>query len=238
MTRTDLVIIHSRDPDLYMLLGHILVAAGFRSMLADDLDAVDRSQVSDTLAVIVDSSERIERVTDFCSALKADPKTAHLPLLGLLRARHEQNYIRLLKAGIDEVFVRPVSPERILAYLRSLAGSGPPVAISPAFPKPRLRFGDLDFDDETRCVTGKEGTAQLSPIEFRMLKMLVEAPGRVFSRSDLIRVAWPPNHTAQARTVDVHIGNLRRILTQKTGRNIIRTIRSNGYFAEIVDDTL
>jgi two-component system phosphate regulon response regulator PhoB len=55
--------------------------------------------------------------------LKADPKTAHLPLLGLLRARHEQNYIRLLKAGIDEVFVRPVSPERILAYLRSLAGS-------------------------------------------------------------------------------------------------------------------
>jgi two-component system phosphate regulon response regulator PhoB len=69
-----------------------------------------------------------------------------------------------------------------------------------------------------------------------LLKRLLEAPGRVLSRADLIEKAWPSNHHVNARTVDVHIANLRRTLAQATGRTIIRTIRSNGYVADVTDD--
>ncbi|MFJ6322212.1 MULTISPECIES: winged helix-turn-helix domain-containing protein [unclassified Rhizobium] len=61
---------------------------------------------------------------------------------------------------------------------------------------------------------------------------MLQAPGRVFTRPELIEAAWPPNYYVQPRTVDVHIGSLRRMLEQMTGRNIIRTIRSTGYAAE------
>jgi two-component system phosphate regulon response regulator PhoB len=233
---TDLVMIHSRDPDFYVLMSHILVAAGFRASLAEDFEAVAGTDVPAMIAVLVDTCDNIDAVTAFCNALKANPSTAHLPLLALIRARHEQSYLSLLKAGIDEGFVRPVSPERILSYLRAISPSSPCSAVSPISPRPLVRFGDLDIDEQTRLVRCKTGSVQLSPIEFRLLKRLLEAPGRVLSRHDLIEAAWPANHHVNARTVDVHIAKLRRALEETTGRALIRTIRSNGYVADITHD--
>lgn len=235
---TDLVIIHSRDPDFYMLMSHILAVAGFRVSLAEDFDTVAASDVPAVVAVLVDTSDSIDDVTRFCQALKASPATAQLPLLALISARHEQSYLGLLKAGIDEGFVRPVSPERILAYLRALLGTAKGATIPSTPTRPVLRFGDLELDEQTRLVRCKSGCAQLSPIEFRLLKRLLESPGRVLSRADLIETAWPSNHHVNARTVDVHIANLRRTLARATGRTIIRTIRSTGYVADVADDDL
>jgi len=232
---TDLVIIHSSDPDFYMLMSHILAVAGFRVSLAEDFDAVAASDVAAVVAVLVDTSDNIDGVTGYCNALKTNPATAQLPLLALIRARHEHSYLGLLKAGIDEGFVRPVSPERILSYLRALSGTGKGAAVPSNPTPPVLRFGDFELDEQTRLVRGKSGDAQLSPIEFRLLKRLLEAPGRVLSRGDLIETAWPPTHHVNARTVDVHIAKLRRTLEETTGRTIIRTIRSNGYVADVTD---
>lgn len=232
---TDLVLIHSKDSDFYMLMSHILATAGFRALPAENFEAIVDVQVPAVVAVLVDTSDNIDVVTVFCKKLKANPLTAHLPLLALIRARHEQNYLGLLKAGIDEGFVRPVSPERILSYLRAISGVGSNAETSMTSTRPVLRFGDLEVDEQTRLLRCKSSSAQLSPIEFRLLRRLLETPGHVLSRNDLIETAWPPNHHVNARTVDVHIANLRRTLEETTGRVIIRTIRSNGYVAEIND---
>jgi two-component system phosphate regulon response regulator PhoB len=233
---TNLVIIHSRDPDFYILMSHILAVAGFRVLLAEDFDAVVACDVPAVVAVLVDTGNNIDGGTRFCIALKANPATAQLPLLALIPARDEHSYLGLLKAGIDEAFVRPVSPERILSYLRAILGTAKSATMPSTPTRPVLRFGDLELDEQTRLVRCKSGCAELSPIEFRLLKRLLEAPGRVLSRADLIETAWPSNHHVNARTVDVHIANLRRTLAKATGRTIIRTIRSNGYVADVTDD--
>lgn len=233
---TDLVMIHSKDPDFYMLMSHILATAGFRASLAEDFEAVMGNDVAAMVAVLVDTGDNVDVVSAFCNRLKADPATAHLPLIALILARHEQSYLSLLKAGIDEGFVRPVSPERILSYLRAISPSSPSSAVSQVSHRPLVRFGDLEIDEQTRLVRCEAGSAQFSPIEFRLLKRLLEAPGRVLSRDDLIATAWPANHHVNARTVDVHIAKLRRALEEATGRAIIRTIRSNGYVADIAND--
>ena len=233
---TDLVIIHSKDPDFCMMMSHILATAGFRALVAENVETVVISQVSAIVAVLVDTSDNVDCGTGFCNAMKANPSTAHLPLIALIRARHEQSYLSLLKSGIDEGFVRPVSPERILSYLRAIAGSSAGVVLSTTSARSALRFGNIEVDEQTRLMRCKTGSAQLSPIEYRLLKRLIQIPGRVLSREDLIEAAWPPNHHVNARTVDVHIAKLRHTLAVTTGRLIIRTIRSSGYVADAIDD--
>lgn len=235
-TMTDLVMIHSRDPDFYMLMSHILATAGFRASLAEDFESVAGAEIAAIAAVLVDTADDIDAVTAFCKTLKTSDLTSHLPLLALIRARHEQSYLNLLKTGIDDVFVRPVSPERILSYLRAISLPSSDRAGASTSPRPLFRFGDLEFDEQARLVRCKTGSVQLSPIEFRLLKRLLETPGRVLSRDDLIATAWPVNHHVNARTVDVHIAKLRRAIQETTEQVIIRTIRSNGYVADITHD--
>lgn len=232
-TMAGLVMIHTRDADFYMLLSHILAKAGFQASLVEDCETVMGADLTSIVAVLIDTCDNTNAVTSFCNGLKADPSTAHLPLLALIRARHEQSYLCLLKAGIDEGFVRPVSPERILSYLRAIRPSGSNSAMCQTSPRPVHRIGDLEVDEQTRMIRGKTASAQLSPIEFRLLLRLLEMPGRVLSRADLIATAWPVSHHVNSRTVDVHIAKLRRALEETTGSPIIRTIRSNGYVADL-----
>ncbi|MBB3979777.1 two-component system phosphate regulon response regulator PhoB [Rhizobium azooxidifex] len=227
---TDLVVIHSEDPDFYLLMSHILASAGFPTALAESADALSKSKAADALATIVDCSADPSTVLLFCRAHKSNSATAHLPLLALIPARQECHLLQLLKAGIDEVFVRPVSPEHIIAYLNGLCDKrhGHVRVRS----QPILRFGDLEIDEPLPMIKSDIGSAQLSPIEFRLLKRLIEEPGRVRDRNDLIEAAWPPNFHVEHRTVDVHIAKLRRRLEQTTGKKMIRTIRSNGFVVD------
>ena len=231
---TDLVLIHSQDPDFYILMSHILATAGFRASLADDFESVAGCDAPPLIAVLVDASDDMEGVTSFCTRIKGNSSTAHLPLLALIRANQEQGYLSLLKAGIDEGFVRPVSPgtDTILSA-RDFSVGDRHGGFVHFITSPVLRFGDLELDEQTRLIRYKSGSAQLSPIEFRLLKRLLEASGRVLSRGDLIKTAWPAAQHVNARTVDVHIAKLRRSLEETMGRAVIRTIRSNGYVADI-----
>ena len=234
--KVDLVMIHTKDADFYMLMSHILATAGFQVSLVEDLETVMDADLTAMVAVLIDSCDNTHAVTAFCNRLKANSSTAHLPLLALIRARHEQSYLGLLKAGIDEGFVRPVSPERILSYLRTISPSASNSALFQISPRPVHRIGDLEVDEQTRLIRGKAASAQLSPIEFRLLQRLLETPGRVLSRTDLIATVWPVSHHVNSRTVDVHIAKLRRALEETTGRSIIRTVRSNGYVADITPE--
>lgn len=227
-----LILFWSKSPDLYLLFSHILAVEGFRSALVDDGDLEEQATKASALAILIDTENNIERALQICNLIKGNTKTAHIPLIALVPCGNEQNYLDLLKAGVTEGFVRPISPARILAYLQSLVSGRPGGTGASRWKRDAFDIWELSIEASRRLVRHGAEELRLGPIEFKLLCRLLEAPGRVFSRSELIEAAWPPNYYVQPRTVDVHVGRLRRSLEQMTGRNIIRTIRSTGYAAE------
>lgn len=229
---TDLVIIHSRDPDFFMLIGHILASAGFASTLATEGGIPSAGEAPTALAAIIDCSGDPDEAVAFCNSFARLGEPGRTPLLALVPAQRDRHVLQLLQAGIDEVFVRPVSPEHILIHLRAMRGAKG----SPATGKGRvLLFGALEIDEGLRSIRAQHGSAQLSPIEFRLLKRLIEEPGLVRDRNDLIAAAWPTSLHVEDRTVDVHIGKLRRHLRRTMGQPLIRTVRSSGFVIEAAD---
>ncbi len=225
----NLVLIYSKDPDFYMLMSHILATSGFETSPVDGLEAVLSAPLARAIAVLVDTSDGIERLTRFCEEAKAHSQTSKLPIVALIPARHEENYLLLLKAGINEVFMRPTSPERILIYLHELTGLSRHNDGPQSFIDDVSWFGELEIDTRTRRLKNGDQTTHLSPIKFSLFRRLLQTPGQVVSRAELIEAAWPERGHVSARTVDVHIANLRRDIATTTRHTSIRTVRSSGY---------
>ncbi|WP_164923886.1 response regulator transcription factor [Sinorhizobium fredii] len=229
-----LVLICSNNANFYVLLAHILVREGFQAALVSEDEVVDWATAKQVTAIILDSAEDSGRTLRTCAAIKTSGAASRIPTIALVSSGDERYYLALLKAGIDENFVRPVSPARLLAYLCSLPrhGTNDTRPIDPSR-EPVRTFGPLRLERGRRLVGYGDKETQFGPIEFNLLQCLLEAPGRVRSRLELIEAAWPPNRYAQPRTVDVHIGRLRRALERLTGRPLIRTIRATGYALDI-----
>ncbi|WP_085027752.1 response regulator transcription factor [Ensifer aridi] len=229
------VLICSGNANFYVLLAHILASEGFQTTLVSEEEIVDQAATRPVTAIILDSAEDSELTLRTCAAIKASDVTSRIPTIALVSSGDERYYLALLKAGVDENFVRPVSPARLLAYLGSLPRNGandkPPTVAQGE--KGAGTFGALRIEPGRRLVRYGDEEVQFGPIEFNLLRCLLEAPGRVRSRLDLIAAAWPSNRYVQPRTVDVHIGRLRRSLEHLTGRNLIRTVRVTGYAIDI-----
>lgn len=222
-----LILIASDDPDFIMLLGHILRADGFQTVFAGDVDAVLRlAKRKCPHAVLVDCDAE-GFPGEICGLLRANFAHA-IPVLALIRIGAENLVGELLKVGVDECFIRPVAPVKILDCLRVRVDFGS-VRAKGGSQKRSLRYGAIELSLDTRRVMADGKNVHLSPTEFRLLRFLMENPGRVFSREELISAAWPQNVFVDARTVNVHVGRLRRILMAETGTNYIRTVRSAGY---------
>lgn len=229
-----LVLFVSENADLYMLLAHILNKEGFRTALVSEDEVLERAAAGDVTALILDSAEGSDLVLRVCAAIKASDRTSQIPTVAIVPSGDERHYLALLKAGIDENFVRPISPARLLAYLDSLN----PFDTSDHHPtdeaqETKVTIGPLRVEARRRLVSHGDSEVQFGPIEFNILSRLLHAPGRVCSRSELIEAAWPGGRYVQPRTVDVHVGRLRRALERLTGRTLIRTIRSTGYAIEL-----
>lgn len=229
---TPLILFWSQNPDLYLLYSHILATEGFRSALADEGDLVEQAARGPALAVLLDTEADVERALRICGRIKTEPETARIPVLALVPGGNAGHCLALLKAGVDENFIRPTSPARILAYLQSLVAGVPQSTAAARGEAGTFNVWELTLDPGRRLVRHGAEERQLSPIEFRLLCRLLQAPGRVHSRGELIAAVWPASHYVQPRTVDVHVGRLRRMLRQMTGRDIIRTVRSTGYAVE------
>lgn len=225
----NLVMIYSQDPDFYMLMSHILATSGFDTLPVIGLETVLTAPLPTIVAILVDTSCGIERLTRFCEELKATPLTSDLPIVALIPPHHQQSYLPLLKAGIDEGFMRPVSPERVLTYLRGLPGTAQMANPLGSLTHNVSQLGEFEIDHKTRLLRSGHRSAHLSPIKFSLLRRLLQTPGHVVSRAQLIEAAWPDRKHVSARTVDVHIANLRRDIANTTTYTSIRTVRSSGY---------
>jgi two-component system phosphate regulon response regulator PhoB len=144
-------------------------------------------------------------------------------------AGNQQLYLEVLKTGVSEIFMRPFNPERFLSYLSDLSPDDNAKSCIERTSGNTLIYAEITMQLDSMRVECNGMDVQLSPIEFRLLQHFLQKPGHVFSRDALIEAAWPQGTFVEPRTVDVHVGRLRRAMRGVLGRDIIRTVRATGY---------
>jgi two-component system phosphate regulon response regulator PhoB len=161
---------------------------------------------------------------EVCRLLRTRPETRDIPII-MLTARGEENErVRGLATGADDYMVKPFSVPELLARVRTILRRANPEAVAEV-----LRAGDIALDRRARRVTRSRRDIELSPTEFRLLEHLMQNPGRVYSRSQLLDAVWGRDIYVDERTVDVHVGRLRKSLQRGRESDPIRTVRSMGY---------
>jgi len=161
---------------------------------------------------------------EVCRCLRRSPDTANTPILMLTARGEETDRIRGLETGADDYVTKPFSPRELLARAEAVLRR-----VRPALAGQVLTYADLTMDVTSYKVKRAGTTIKLGPTEYRLLKHLMEHPGRVFSREQLLDSVWSRDTEIEIRTVDVHIRRLRSTLNEGGGADLIRTVRSAGY---------
>lgn len=161
---------------------------------------------------------------EICRRLRNRGETERMPILMLTARGEEQERIRGLATGADDYVVKPFSLPELTARVRALLRRAKPEVVSSM-----LKGGDLELDRETRRVRRGVREVHLGPTEFRLLEYLMQTPGRVFSREQLLNGVWGHDVYVDERTVDVHVGRLRKALNRGRDKDPIRTVRGAGY---------
>ena len=158
---------------------------------------------------------------EVCRRLKMRPETRGIPIIMLSARSEEVDRVRGLETGADDYVIKPYSLIELMARLRAHLRRVRPAAAGVV-----LEWGDISLDPETHRVLRSGSMLKLGPTEFRLLATLLEKPGRVFSREQLLDRVWGRDIYVDSRTVDVHIGRLRKSLG---GVDVLRTVRGAGY---------
>jgi two-component system phosphate regulon response regulator PhoB len=161
---------------------------------------------------------------ELCRRLRARNETKALPIIMLTARGEESERVRGLATGADDYMVKPFSVPELLARVRALLRRASPERLAT-----KLEFGDLELDRDKRRVARSGRPIDLGPTEYRLLEFFLERPGRVFSRDQLLDSVWGRDIYIDERTVDVHIGRLRKLLKRDGEVDPIRTVRGAGY---------
>jgi len=161
---------------------------------------------------------------DVCKMVRAKPETRDIPVIMLTARSEEAERVRGLATGADDYLVKPFSVPELLARIKTILRRANPDAVAD-----QLAAGDLLLDRRTKRVSRGQRDVNLSPTEFRLLEQLMRNPGRVYSRTQLLDTVWGRDVEVDERTVDVHIGRLRKSLSRGREQDPIRTVRAAGY---------
>jgi two-component system phosphate regulon response regulator PhoB len=161
---------------------------------------------------------------EICRRLRARPETRALPVIMLSARSEEVDRIRGLEIGADDYVTKPYAVAELLARVRAQLRRVRPSTVGLL-----LEYDDITLDAETHRVTRDGQTLKLGPTEFRLLAALMEKPGRVWSREQLLDRVWGRDIFVDTRTVDVHVGRLRKALMAHGGPDPLRTVRGAGY---------
>ena len=167
---------------------------------------------------------------EVCRRLRRRASTSAVPIIMLTARGEESDRIRGLETGADDYVTKPFSPRELLARVGAVLRR-----VRPALAGEQLSYGDLEMDVQSHRVRRGGKPVSLGPTEFRLLRHLMENPGRVFSRERLLAAVWTHDPDIDERTVDVHVRRLRRALNQDGGTDLIRTVRSAGYSLDAED---
>jgi two-component system phosphate regulon response regulator PhoB len=161
---------------------------------------------------------------EVCRRVRMRSELRHVPIIMLTARGEEADRIRGLDTGADDYICKPFSVSELLARIRAVLRRA-----QPALASELLKFGDITVDRASHRVRRGARDVHLGPTEFRLLDHLIRFPGRVFSREQLLDAVWGSDVYVETRTVDVHIGRLRKALNESGKPDPIRTVRSAGY---------
>lgn len=161
---------------------------------------------------------------EVCRRLRARPESRNVPILMLTARGEEADRVRGLNTGADDYITKPFSMTELLARLRAVMRR-----IRPSLAEDTIRVGDIEMDRVAHRVRRGGQEVHLGPTEYKLLDHLIQHPGRVFSREQLLDAVWGSDIYVEARTVDVHVGRLRKALNIDGTKDPIRTVRSAGY---------
>ena len=161
---------------------------------------------------------------EVCRRIRRNPKTSEVAIMMLTARGEESDKLRGLETGADDFITKPFSPKELVARAQALLRRTRPSLLAE-----KLSYGGIELDVAAHRVRRDGQAVALSPTEYRLLKHFLENPEKVYSRQQLLDVAWPHNEDIEIRTVDVHIRRLRVALGGDRGADLIRTVRSEGY---------
>jgi two-component system, OmpR family, phosphate regulon response regulator PhoB len=219
------ILIVEDEEALTLLLRYNLEAEGYSVETVargDEADLLLKERVPDL--VILDWMLPGLSGIELCRRLRARPETKQLPIIMLTARGEESERVRGLATGADDYIVKPFSVPELSARVRALLRRALPERLADV-----LSFGDLEVDREKKRVSRGGRAIDLGPTEYRLLEFLMERPGRVFSREQLLDGVWGSEIYIDERTVDVHVGRLRKALNRGHDADPIRTVRGAGY---------
>lgn len=222
---TPKIMVVEDEESLGVLLKYNLEAEGYDVEVVTRGDEADmRLQESIPDLLVLDWMLPSVSGIELCRRLRMRPETERLPIIMLTARGEEGDRVRGLSTGADDYLVKPFSTPEFIARVRALLRRAKPEILSTV-----LTVGGIVLDRESHRVFRGKQEIRLGPTEFRLLEFLMQNPGRVFSRSQLLDNVWGETIYIDERTVDVHVGRLRKAINQGGLPDMIRTIRGAGY---------
>jgi two-component system, OmpR family, phosphate regulon response regulator PhoB len=219
------VLVVEDEPALSTLLRYNLEKEGFDvSEARDGEEALLSLRETKPDAVLLDWMLPRLSGLEVCRQIRRAPAWRDLPVIMLTARGEEGDRVRGLDSGADDYVVKPFSTTELIARLKAVIRRARPAAGAEV-----LRFSDLAVDLSAHRVVRTGEPVHLGPTEFRLLRFLLERPGRVFSREQLLDAVWGRDAEVELRTVDVHIRRLRKALNEGGRPDLVRTVRSAGY---------
>jgi two-component system, OmpR family, phosphate regulon response regulator PhoB len=223
--RAPRILVVEDESSLALLLVYNLESEGF---IVEHVDRGDEAELRLAEAppdlVILDWMLPGVSGLEICRRLRARDDTRDMPIIMLTARGEESERVRGLSVGADDYVVKPFSTPELMARVHALLRRARPERVAS-----RLTAGDIDLDRETRRVKRGGREIHLGPTEFRLLEYFMEKPGRVFTRAQLLDSVWGMSAEIDERTVDVHVGRLRKALIRSREKDPIRTVRGAGY---------
>ncbi|NNU15998.1 phosphate regulon transcriptional regulator PhoB [Parvularcula sp. ZS-1/3] len=230
MASTTILIVED-DESIRTLIEYNLKKEGFEIVCAKDgEEALLKVEESRPDLVLLDWMLPNVSGIEVCRRLRSRAETRGLPIIMLTARAEESDLIRGLDQGADDYLTKPFSMEELVARIRAVMRR-----LRPSLVEDVVIVGDIEVDRTAHRVRRNGKELHLGPTEFRLLDHLAQNPGRVFSREQLLNAVWGSDVFVEARTVDVHIGRLRKALLKNGDANPIRTVRSAGYSLEPVE---
>jgi two-component system, OmpR family, phosphate regulon response regulator PhoB len=226
---TPYILVVEDEDALATLLHYNLEKEGYKVSLASDGEEA-LTQVDEQLPDLIVLDWMLPKVSgiEVCRRLRGRAETRNVPIIMLTARGEETDRIRGLDTGADDYIVKPFSMVELTARIRAVLRR-----IRPGLAEDRTRQGDLTIDRVSHRVKREGREIHLGPTEFRLLDYFMQHPGRVFSREQLLDAVWGSDVYVEARTVDVHVGRLRKALNLDTEIDPIRTVRSAGYALDV-----
>jgi two-component system phosphate regulon response regulator PhoB len=223
------ILVMEDEDALATLLQYNLEKEGYDVVIASDgeegLVQVDERQPD---LVLLDWMLPKVSGIEVCRRLRGRAETRNLPIIMLTARGEESDRVRGLDTGADDYLTKPFSMVELIARIRAVLRR-----IRPGLADDRVGHGDIVIDRVAHRVRRNGTEVHLGPTEFRLLDHFMRHPGRVFSREQLLDAVWGSDVYVEARTVDVHVGRLRKALDIGESANPIRTVRSAGYSLDL-----